>query len=194
MRKLRHCFNKVGFTDGQGTKSCMTKNHASRTRRRRWVCYYQRGMTYSFRHSTFFRLFDKTLAVVSNKTQCKRALRNRREFSIYILWVAMQLFMAMLWRIKEAAKSHFNWPLLQPWEVGRAFTFQSREGVTKHMLGEFLQVSLGHLSKPQNHISPEWHFFSRNALKYLPTQIHKWKNFLKFCEITHFRWTLQGIL
>lgn len=86
MRKLRHCYNKVSFTGGQGTKSCiMKKNHASGTRRRGWMCYYQCGVTYSFWHNTVFRLFDKILAVVSNKTQCNRALRDHGEFSIYIL-------------------------------------------------------------------------------------------------------------
>lgn len=151
---------------------------------RRWMCYHQCGITYSLWHKYVFRLFDKALAVVSHNTRCRRALRGHGEFSVHILWVAMKLLMAMT-LIKEVARSHFNWPLLQPWEVGRAFTLQSRESVTEHMLGEFLQFSLGHSSKPQNHIGPEWHFFSRNTPKYLPTQIRKWKIFLKFCEI-HF--------
>ena len=80
-----------------------------------------------------------------NKGRCTEALRDSREFAVSVLGEGMKVFVGRT--DKGSSKGHVDQPFLQPREVGRAFTFECGKSMTKHMLGEFLQLILGHLSK-----------------------------------------------
>lgn len=70
----------------------------------------------------------------------------------------------------------FHQPFLQPREVGRRLALQGCKSLTKHMLRESLQLRFCHLSKSQHDVSPERHFFSGDAAKYLPTEAPEVEN------------------
>ena len=146
----------------RGTKLCSKLQSGSS----RWMCYSLGCDTLCDTGSVFIALQSPShlWAMRQSAQELWRTAENVQYLFYETLWSYLQL-----WQTKKA-KSHFNQPFLQPGEVGRAFTLQGCKSLTTHMLGEFLQLILSHLSKSQHHISPEWHFFSRSALKYLPTQ------------------------